>query len=98
MRPKRKSMLLLAVVMLSVSGVAGAKLPPPTEEQKAKAAEAKAKAAEAAKKGAELLSEAQDQVAERYIKEQKAKGIVVKPTPIALPAPAATSSTSPPKK
>jgi peptidoglycan hydrolase CwlO-like protein len=77
----------------SLTNVAVAKLPPLSEEQKAKAAEAKAKADEAAKKGAQELAKAQDQVAARYIKEQKAKGKTVTPTPIAPPAaPAATGA------
>jgi hypothetical protein len=77
----------------SLTNVAVAKLPPLSEEQKAKAAEAKAKADEAAKKDAELLTKSQDRVAERYIKEQKAKGKTVTPTPIAPPAaPAATGA------
>jgi hypothetical protein len=90
------STLLLPLALagaVAFSGVATAKLPPPTDEQKAKAAEAKAKADDAAKKDNELLSKAQDRVAARYIKEQKAKGITVTPTPIAPPAaPAATGA------
>lgn len=66
-----------------------AKLPAPTEEQKAKAEETKTKAAEAAKKDAEALAKSQDRVAERYIKDMKAKGVTVTPTPIvAAPSPA----------
>jgi len=80
---------LMAAVFV---GVVWAKLPPPTEEQKAKAEEAKAKAAEAAKNDAELLTKAQDRVVERYIEEQKAKGVVVKPTPIAPTAGAAAKA------
>lgn len=76
---------LLAALCLA-AGTAWAKLPPPSEEAQAKAAEAKVKAAETAKKDAEDLGKAQDRVAERYIKEQKAKGVTVKPTPIAPPA------------
>ena len=77
----------------SLTNVAVAKLPPLTDEQKAKAAEAKAKADDAAKKDSELLAKSQDQVATRYIKEQKAKGKIVTPTPIAPPAaPAATGA------
>jgi hypothetical protein len=77
----------------SLTNVAVAKLPPLTDEQKAKAAEAKTKADEAAKKDAELLTKSMDQVAARYIKEQKSKGNTVVPTPIAPPAaPAATGA------
>ena len=64
-----------------------------SEEAQAKAAEAKAKAAETAKAEAELLGKAQDRVAEAYINEQKSKGVIVKPTPIAPPAPAAAPAT-----
>jgi outer membrane lipoprotein-sorting protein len=86
-----KFALLLALIVTSAG--AWAKLPPPSEEAKAKAEEAKAKAAESAKADAELLGKSQDRVAEKYIKEQKAKGIVVKPTPIAPPAPPAAAAT-----
>ena len=89
--------LLIAALCLSVTGTVYGKLPVPqmTDEQKAKADEAKAKAAEAAKKDAELLAKSQDRVATRYIQQQKAKGVTVKPTPIvtaaAAPAPAAAA-------
>jgi hypothetical protein len=83
---KRLSALLVAGCLASAGALA--KLPPPSEEAKAKAAEAKAKADDAAKADAELLGKAQDRVAARYIKDQKAKGVVVKPTPIAASAPA----------
>jgi hypothetical protein len=85
-----KAMLIAALCAMSTAAVY-AKLPAPqmTDEQKAKADEAKAKAAEAAKKDAEALSKSQDRIAERYIKAQKAKGVTVKPTPIAAAAPAA---------
>ena len=86
---KSKRALVLAALCLFATGAVFAKLPAPTEEQKAKAEETKAKAAEAAKKDAELLAKSQDRVADRYIKAQKAKGITVKPTPIAAAAPAA---------
>lgn len=65
---------LLAVAAALVAGVALAKLPAPTEEQKAKAEEAKVKAAEAAKVDADALTRAQDRVAERYVQQIKAKG------------------------
>ena len=56
-------------------GMASAKLPAPSDEQKAKTAEAKAKADEAAKKDAEALAKSQDRAAEHY---RKAKGAVTK--------------------
>jgi tRNA/tmRNA/rRNA uracil-C5-methylase (TrmA/RlmC/RlmD family) len=86
---KSRKALALTVFCLFTTGAVFAKLPPPSEEAKAKAAETKAKAGEAAKKEAELLAKSQDRVAERYIKAQKVKGVVVKPTPIAAAAPAA---------
>ncbi len=84
-----KFALILALTVASAG--AWAKLPPPSEEAKAKAEEAKAKAAETAKLEAEQLANAQNRVAEAFIKQQKAKGITVKPTPIAPPAPPAAA-------
>jgi hypothetical protein len=68
-----------------VSGSLWAKLPPPTEEQKAAAAAKAAKAAEASKKAAEQLSKSQDLTAERYKKMHptKAKGAPAMATPAA---------------
>ena len=66
--------------------VGSAKLPPPSDEAKLKAEEAKTKAAEAATKEAALLTRAQDRAAAKYMREQKAKGVVVKPAPAAAPA------------
>ena len=67
--PKFWKLIPMLLVCCSV-GLAYAKLPPPSEEQKAKAAEAKAKADEGAKNEAELLGKVQDRVAERYKKEK----------------------------
>jgi hypothetical protein len=47
---------------------AHARLPAPTEEQKAKMAEAKTKAGESVKRQADLLGKAQDRAVERYLK------------------------------
>lgn len=85
--------LILALTVASAG--TWAKLPPPSEEAKAKAEEAKAAAAEKAKADAELLGKTQDRIADRYIKAQQAKGITVKPTPIAPPAPAAAAPATP---
>jgi hypothetical protein len=82
---------LLLAATLALAGAAQAKLPPPTEEQAAKAAEAKAKAAEAEAKAAAQLAASQDQVAARWIAAQKARGVAVVPTPMAPPAPAAAA-------
>lgn len=74
-----KKIALLTALIIAVSGAAFAKLPPPSEEAKAKAEEAKAKTAHGDKVGAYKLCLAMNQVAERYAKEQKAKGNAVKP-------------------
>lgn len=98
---RSKKALLIAALCLFTTGAVFAKLPSPplTDEQKAKAAETKAKGAAAAKKAAEDLAKAQDRVADGYIKAQKAKGVIVKPTPIAAPAaPAPAAAAAPAKK
>ena len=74
------------------AGAALAKLPPLSDEQKEKAAEAATKAADTAKKEAELLGKAQDRTAEKYAVRLKADGKEFKPTPIAAPAPAAPTA------
>lgn len=74
-----KKIAVVTALMIAVSGVTHAKLPPPSEEAKAKAEEAKAKAAHGDKVGAYKLCLAMNNVAERYAKEQKAKGNTVKP-------------------
>lgn len=97
-----KKALLIAALCLCTTGAVFAKLPSPppmTDEQKAKADEAKAKAAAGAKAEAEQLAKAMDRVADGYIKAQKAKGVTVKPTPIAAPAaPAPIAAAAPAKK
>ena len=85
-----KFALILALTVASAG--AWAKLPPPSEEAKAKAEEDKVVAAEKVKAENEQLGKAQDRVAEKYIKDQKAKGITVKPTPIPPPAPPAAAA------
>jgi len=85
---KKSKFALLMALTVATAG-AWAKLPAPSEEAQAKAAEAKVKAAETAKAEGEQLGAAQDRVAQKYIGEQKAKGVIVKATPIAPPAPPA---------
>lgn len=83
---------LILALLVGLPGLASAKLPAPTEEQKAKQEETKAKTAEANAKANEQLATAQDKVAARWIQNQKARGITVMPTPIAPPpAPAAAA-------
>jgi len=61
---------LAALCAGSCVAAAQAKLPPPSPEQTAKAAEAKEKAAQVAKQEAEQAAKAQDRVAERYRKSK----------------------------
>ncbi len=69
-----KPAAMLAAVVLGVAfSAASAKLPAPTDDQKAKAAEAKTKADEAAKKDAELLTKAQDRATDNYKKGKVTK-------------------------
>ncbi len=79
--------LLTAGLVVATFGVAVAKLPPPPpmdEKAKAAAEEKKAKDAAAAELAKAQLAKAEDRVVARYIAEQKAKGITVHPTPIAI--------------
>jgi hypothetical protein len=69
---------------LIVSATAMAKLPPPSEEAKAKAAEAAAKAAWSGKVEGYQLCKSQDAVASGYYAAAKKDGREVKP-PVATP-------------
>ncbi|MGB9149040.1 MAG: hypothetical protein WCB36_02215, partial [Burkholderiales bacterium] len=91
MKTSTRLKTLVLFTALIFAAPAFAKLPPLTDEQKAKAEETKAKAAETAKKDAELLGKAQDKVAERYIKVMAEKGVIVKPTAIPPPPPPAAA-------
>ena len=75
---------VIAVCGLAFAAVGLAKLPEPTPEQKAVAAQNAAKAAHAAKVDTYMQCMAQTKVADAYINEQKAKGKVY--TPEATPA------------
>ncbi|MGA8031004.1 MAG: formate dehydrogenase [Casimicrobiaceae bacterium] len=84
--------LLAAILAIALSGTAFAKLPPPPPQTPEQKTEAAAKAKAAADKDAAELAAAQDRVAQVYIAEQKAKGIIVHPqlpSTTAAPAPAA---------
>ena len=72
MKTKKAWSIMAAVLIGGAIGAASAKLPPPGEEQKAKAAEAKAKSEEAAKKDAELLARSQDRAVDHYKKTKAA--------------------------
>jgi len=74
--------LLAAALVVGMFGWAMAKLPPPPpmdEKAKAAAEEKKAKDAAAAELAKQQQARAEDRVAARYIAEEKAKGISVKP-------------------
>jgi hypothetical protein len=64
---------LLATLLLALSTAAFAKLPPPNDEAKAKAAEAAAKTAHTAKADGYLLCKTQDKVAAHVQRTNKAK-------------------------
>ena len=72
--------LMTLLVLAGVSGLVGAKLPPLSDEAKAKAAEAAAKAAYADKVGAYKLCEVQNKLAARYLAEA-GKSVQPAPTP-----------------
>ena len=82
--PIRSSLLAAAVVCVSASGAAFAKLPPLTDAAKAKAAETAAKAAWTGKMDAYQLCNAQDKAVANFFAGAKTKGQEVKP-PAATP-------------
>lgn len=71
---KMMKTLCAASVLALLSSVAGAKLPAPSDEAKAKAAEAAAKGAWAGKVDAFKLCQSQDRVVAHYKKAAVAKG------------------------
>lgn len=68
-----------AMALLAVAGIASAKLPPLSDEAKAKAAEAAAKTAWTGKVDSYLLCKSQDKVAAYYYKTAKAANKDTKP-------------------
>ena len=70
---------LMTSLLLGVSTLAIAKLPPPTDEAKAKSDEAAAKAAWTGKVDAYQLCQSQDRVAASYITSAQAAGKDIKP-------------------
>lgn len=69
---------IVAATALCLGGVAMAKLPPPSDEAKAKAAEAAAKTAHTGKVDNYKLCKSMDAVAARYAAEQRKTGKSVK--------------------
>ncbi len=74
--------LAASVIATTLATAVFAKLPPPTDDDKAKTAEASAKAAWADKVALFQLCVAQDRVVDAYRKSARAAGKVV-PTPVA---------------
>jgi len=81
----RTATFLLALLASVCSVLASAKLPPPSDEAKAKAAEAAAKTAHADKVAAYQLCKSEDRVAAEYFAEARKAGKPTKP-PVATPA------------
>jgi len=73
--------MLLALSALVVAGTVAAKLPPPSDEAKAKAAEAAAKTSHSNKVADYKLCLSMNDVAARYAAAQKKAGKPVTPTP-----------------
>ncbi|KWR90124.1 hypothetical protein [Cupriavidus sp. IDO] len=82
-----KRILMLIALAASAAGTAGAlaKLPPPTDAQKAKAEETKARTAWTDKVAAYKLCQVQDKTAARYYSDMKAQGKQTK-EPMQTPA------------
>jgi hypothetical protein len=72
-RRTKMNKALFALILAAVSATAFAKLPAPTDEAKAKAAEAAAKTAHAGKTDAYMLCKSQDKVAAHVQKTNKAQ-------------------------
>ena len=99
----QRSSFLTLVLALGLCTSAWAKLPPPSDEAKAKAAEAAAKTAHAGKVDAFKLCKAQDKVAAHVQKTNKAKAgkptataACADPGPFVAAAPAATAPAAAP--
>jgi hypothetical protein len=72
-------MVVPALLVAGAVGMASAKLPPLSDEAKAKAAEAAAKKGEAAKKARMAEEKAMDRAVERYKKEKGIKTAAAAP-------------------
>ncbi len=92
--------LVTLLLLAGASGLVGAKLPPLSDEAKAKAAEAAARSAWGGKVSAYQLCVAMDKVAARYLAEAAKAGKTVQPTatpPCADPGPFAYAAPAPAK-
>jgi hypothetical protein len=85
---------LVSAALIAACGLAFAKLPPPDDAAKAKAAETSAKAAWQAKVDGYLLCKAQDKVVAQYMKTggKTVAAKDAKPVATAAPAPAAPAT------
>jgi hypothetical protein len=81
----RSASIAASLLLALLAGAAWPKLPPPSEEAKAKAEEAKARAAHADKVAAYQLCQAMDRVAADYFAAAKRAGRTV-PPPTPTPA------------
>ena len=79
-----KRVLILSVLSV-VAGMASAKLPPLSDDAKAKAAEAAAKGAHAGKVDGYKLCQSMDRVAAKYMADAKKAGKDVKPATATAP-------------
>ena len=77
--------VLILSVLAAVAGVASAKLPPLSDDAKAKAAEAAAKTAHAGKVDNFKLCQSMDRVAAKYMADAKKAGKDVKPATATAP-------------
>jgi hypothetical protein len=103
----KRNVTILTAIALLYSGAAFAKLPPPSDDAKAKAAEAAAKAAQAGKVAAYQLCKSMNRTAAVYYADAKKANKDVKPpvatpecadpdaSPAAAPAPAAPAAPAP---
>lgn len=104
-RPALASTFAAAALALGFTGAALAKLPPPSDEAKAKAAEAAAKTAHAGKVDNYKLCQSMDKVAAYYYASSKKAGKETKPAtdtpacadpgPFVYPPPAAAAPGAP---
>jgi len=86
--------ILLTGMLFAAAGLALAKLPPPDDAAKAKAAETSAKAAWQAKVDGYLLCKSQDKVAAAY-RKTAAKPVAAKPAAAPVAAAAGASAAAP---
>jgi len=93
-----RARLLAIAALLCAAGAAFAKLPPLSDEAKAKAAEATARTAWTDKVGGYQLCKSQDRVAAKYMSDAKKAGKDVKPAATTPPCtdPGAFAYTPPP--